>query len=155
MKWRLLVAAAVLWFMWKGAATDIQWPTPGGSDVIAKPDAAFLKYVQGVEVAGILPVDRVYLSQFYDALSWVMVRDGLRDRPVVVDTDKFATFHAGSLQLAIDRNKVGKYPGLGKAIDDAFKAAAGDEVVVIDEDKRAMLVAVCNALAWRFAIHGE
>ena len=83
------------------------------------------------------------------------MRDRLRTTPVIKTNEDFARFHAGSLQLAIDKGDVGKYPGLGKAIDQVFIDCLGDDVVPLGDDEHDMIIAATNALAWRFAIHGE
>ena len=57
----------------------------------------------GIRVNNILPKDRIYLSRFYDAMGWIIMRDSERDTPIISNTEKLSEFHAGSLQLAIDR----------------------------------------------------
>jgi hypothetical protein len=88
-------------------------------------------------------------------MAFVLLRDGDRPEPIISDTDKFVAFHAGSLQLAIDRKDVGKYDGLGAAIDEAFVGAVGADAVKVDAAVRARLVAASGVLSWTFSIHGE
>jgi len=63
--------------------------------------------------------------------------------------------HGGSLRLAINKSDVGKYDGLGEAIDMAFVKANGADVVKVDEKVRRNLVVACGVLSWTFSIHGE
>jgi hypothetical protein len=88
-------------------------------------------------------------------MAFVLLRDGDRDKPIIGNTDQFAVFHAGTLNLAIEKANVGKYPGLDRAIDMTFFNAAGAESAVIDADRRTKLVAACGVLSWVFRVHGE
>lgn len=153
--WRFFVAAALLFFAWKGNTIDLPWPPVDGGREIVKPEPETLAWVEDIPVEKMLPKDRLYLADLYDAMGWVILRDKLRDQPVLKTNEDFARFHAGSLQLSIDRGDVGKHPGLGKAVDQVFKDCIGTEVVQLDDDEFDILIAACNALAWRFSIHGE
>lgn len=155
---RIAVAAVLLLFAWKDSFVSITWPPPGIAAVdTPKPDRELLKWVE--EVAKVtprmLPTDRQHLAAFYDAMAFVLLRDGDRSQPIIADTDKFVAFHAGSLNLAIEKKKVGKYPGLDKAIDLTFFNAIGPESSPIDREKRNALVAACGVLSWAFGIHHE
>jgi hypothetical protein len=99
--------------------------------------------------------DRLFLSSFYDAMAFILFRDSQRSTPLITDTEKFAAFHAGSLQLAVDRKDVGKYDGLGAAIDEVFVNAVGPEVKQMTPDVRDRLVAACGLLAWSFGIQSD
>ena len=61
-------------------------------------------------------------------------------------------FHAGTLNLAIKRANVGKYAGLGEAIDQVFMQAVGPDQKKVAENTRARLVAACGTLAWTFQV---
>lgn len=152
------VAAVLLVFAWKGSELKISWPPAPLSDVrVPKPDPKLLVIAESVGkiLPRMTPTDRKYLANFYDAMAFVLLRDGDRESPIISDTDKFVTFHAGSLQLAIDRKDVGKYDGLGAAIDEAFVNAVGSDMVKVDATVRAKLVAASGVLSWTFSIHGE
>lgn len=153
-QWRVLVAVTLLFFAWKGDALDLPWPPSGGGRSVVEPEPETLRWVEDVPVNQMLPKDRLYLADLYDAMAWVITRDRLRTAPVLKTNEDFVAFHAGTLQLAIDRKEVGKYPGLGKAIDQVFVDCLGDDVVVLGDDEHDILIAACNALAWRFSIHG-
>lgn len=155
---RLAVAAVILVFAWKGSVLDVVWPPPPATVIDGPaPDARLLKWAEPLKpiVPTMLPADRLYLASLYDAMSFVMLRDGQRDPPIVSTTEKFANFHAGSLRLAIDKANVGKYPGLDAAIDEVFVQAGGPEVKAIDQDTRDALIAACQVLSWTFGIHRD
>ena len=152
------MAAGLVWFAWKGNVMDFDWPLdlPDAVEVDSeKPDEANLKLVEGVEVNSILYTDRVYLSAFYSAMAYVIRRDASLTPPVITSNEAFAELHAGSLRFAIDADEVGKYPKLGRQIDAAFIGAVGTDIVPMTDELRDKLVAVCEALAWRFDVGGD
>jgi len=155
---RWIVAAMLLFFTWRGAAMRLEWPPSGGTVVRAeKPQLADLKWAASVAkiVPKMMPADRLYLANFYEALRFILRRDAGRDKAILSDTTRFEAFHAGSLEAAIDRKDVGKYEGLGEAIDETFLAAAGSGVQEVTPEVRAKLEAACGVLSWVLSIHGE
>lgn len=166
----------VLLFIWRGDISTIIYPTqtPTLPSVVV-PDSSSKAITADIKVDGILPADRLYYSAFYDSLGLVLANDGERDTRIVDTTEKFRRFQAGSLDLAIEKKKVGIYPGLGEAIDKAFALAVwggdpanlrtpADVAKAIEEGltPRPMSKAVsdrirscCSALAWKFGINGE
>jgi hypothetical protein len=155
---RLIVAGVLLAFAWKGNEVTIPWPQPESSPATApQPSPAMLAMAAPVRefLAKMTPKDRLYLSNFYDAVRYVLLRDGERDEPIIADTKKFEAFHAGSLRLAVNKSDVGKYGELGDAIDKVFLDAVGADERPVDDDLRKKLVAACGALSWAFDIHGE
>lgn len=158
MKPRYIVAAMLLAFAWKGAVLEMQWPPLSAAAVSAPaPPPEALKWATSLRpiVSKITPRDRAYLANFYEAVAFILLRDADRPLPIISDTTKFEAFHAGSLDLAIDKKDVGKYDGLGAAIDEVFVAAAGAEVQSLDAAVRGKIVAACGVLSWTFTIHGE
>lgn len=158
MNLRYIVAVVLLVFAWKGSTLDIPWPPEPFQTINGpEPDAKLMKWAEPLKriVPKMLPADRQYLANFYDAMAFVLLKDGDRDPPIVSTTDQFVVFHANSLRLAIERAKVGKYPGLGEAIDEVFLNAAGAQAKAIDADTRSILVAACGVLSWSFAIHRD
>lgn len=155
---RIAVAALLLLFAWKDSFVSVSWPPTGVQlEDIPKPNSELLKW--GEQVAAIapkmLPGDRQHLASFYEAMQFILLRDGDRAQPIISDTDKFVAFHSGSLKLAIEKKKVGLYPGLDKAIDLTFIAAAGADSSQIDGKKRDELIAACGVLSWILGIHHE
>lgn len=156
--WRYLVVGVLLIFAWKGSSLSIPWPPENTDPTIPQPAPALLAWVEPVRpiAAKMLPKDRQYLSSLYDAMAFVLIRDGKRGPEAIISTtEKFVAFHASTLRLAIDRESVGKYPGLAQAIDQVFVSAIGAEVRAIGEADTAKLVGACNALSWVLKIHGE
>lgn len=156
---RWIVAGMLLFFAWRGATLKIQWPLAinGKTATLKQPDTADLKWAAEVKkvAARMTPKDRLYCSNFYAALQFVIQNDGDRDDPIISDTTKFQTLHSGSLDLAIKRGDVGKYAGLGEAIDQTFIAATGASAQSMTPAVRAKVTEACGVLAWTFAIHGE
>lgn len=155
---RHIVAVLLLAFAWKGASLEVPWPPgPVANIVTPKPEPALLVWAEPLRpiVSGMLPADRKYLANFYDAMVFVLMRDAGRDEPICSTVGKFAEFHAGSLQLAIDRQNVGKYPGLGEAIDQVFVNAVGADDVRLEASSRTKLTAACGVLSWVFQIHRD
>lgn len=150
MRARYAVAAVLLIFAWKDAASLIPWDK--GSPV--QPSAELKEIAKPLQqvLPRMTPKDRAYLASFYEAMGHILVNDGDRDTPIISDTDKFAAFHAGSLRLAVNRADVGKYDGLGEAIDMVFVAAAGADVQPLSPAVRSKLTAACGVLSWSFSI---
>lgn len=156
-EWRFIVAVVLLLFAWKGSSIRMDWP-PAPSTVIStpKPDKALLVWAEPLRkiLPSMLPADRQYLANFYDALAFVLIRDSKRSDPILKTTEDFAVFHGGSLEAAIDKEKVGVYPGLDEAVDQVFATAIGsDDVKVIDADTRTKLAAASGVLSWAFTVN--
>ena len=155
---RLIVAGVLLAFAWKGNEVTIQWPQPDIAPVNdPQPSPEMLRMAAPVRefLSKMTPKDRLYLSHFYDAVRYVLLRDGEREEPIIADTKKFEVFHAGSLRLAVNKSDVGKYGELGDAIDKVFLDAVGADEKPVDDELRQKLLAACGALSWVFNIHGE
>ena len=157
-QWRYVVAALLLVFAWKGSSLTIPWPpAPATNVVIPKPDNVLLEWVEPLKpiLPKMLVKDREYLASFYDAMTFILIRDGGRSKPIVDTTDKFVVFHAGSLQMAIDKANVGKYPGLGEAIDQTIVNAIGADVRALSPEDRTKLTAACSVLAYVFKVGND
>jgi len=158
MNWRFLVAAVLLWFAWRGADVTIPWPSSPTEEVGApKPPQEVLAWAEPLRpiLPKMLPADRQYLANFYDALAFVVLRDGDRELPIIGSTEQFANFHGGRLRLAIDKANVGKYPGLAEAIDEVYVRACGADVQKLEPAVRGRLVSACGVLSWTFSIGHE
>jgi hypothetical protein len=155
---RWIVAAVLLVFAWKGSDLTIPWPPAPANDTQSpKPPVELLVWAEPLRpiLPKMLPADRKYLSNFYDAMAFVVLRDGDRTPAIIGSTEQFANFHAGSLRLAIDKDNVGKYPGLAEAIDQTFLTAIGPEMKSVDAPTRSKLVSACAVLSWTFGIRGD
>lgn len=148
---RWIVAIAIVLFSWKGADLGLVWRRGAA---VEKPSDVAAEWSEPLKP--ILPKmvvsDRLYMASFYDAMKFVILNDGERSAPIISDTDKFALLHASSLNLAIKRQNVGKYKGLGEAIDQVFLSALGAEQRPLDAAGREKLVEACAALAWAFSV---
>lgn len=157
-QWRYAVAAILLVFAWKGSSVNLSWPpAPTPAVVIPKPQSVLIEWVEPLKpiLPKMLVKDREYLASFYDALSFVLIRDAGRDEPIVRTTSDFVAFHAGSLQLAIDKANVGKYPGLGEAIDLSIINAIGADQRALSAEDRTKLTAACSTLAYAFKVGAD
>lgn len=153
---RHIVAAVLLLFAWKGSELDLSWP-PAPNTTIAAPTPAkeFRQWADPVKalVPKMLPADRIYLAHLYDAMAFVLLRDRDRETPIIGTTEAFANFHGGTLDLAIDKAKVGRYPGLAEAIDQTFLTAVGtDEPRALTADEKQRLIVACGVLSYTFGI---
>lgn len=153
---RHIVAGLLILFAWKGNELDMVWPPAGRIDVVAPvPSPELQAWASELKpiAAKMLPSDRVYLSHLYDAMAFVLLRDKDRTDPIISTTEDFAAFHSGTLVLAIDKAKVGKYPGLAEAIDKAFFAALGtDEPRKMTDEEKGRLIVACGVLSHTFGI---
>jgi len=152
MRW--IVVLMLLFFSWKGVNLDLEWPPINHEVSSPKPADEFLGWAAPVRTiaAKMLPADRLYLSNLYEAMSFILLRDFDRDQPIIKTTDDFVTFHAGTLRLAIEKSNVGKYPGLAEAIDQTFLAALGADQKALDDKTKPRLIAACGALSWTIGI---
>lgn len=124
----------------------------GGGGILPTPEPVLPKPSVSVDLPleGIPAGRRAYFSDVYSSMALVLERDGKRAAPGVKTIIDFTALHASALQLSVDRDQVGVYPGLGEAIDAAFRENVGDENVPVDDGVRAKLAEVCRALAWEF-----
>lgn len=155
---RFLVAAVILYFAWSGGTLAVPWPQKSMPQAVARqPTTDQMKWAEPLAalLPKMLPQDRQYLSDFYTAMHFVVQQDGGRSKPIIGTTDAFVVLQAGSLNLAIEKAAVGKYPGLDDAIDQVFFAAAGAEPRTIDPATREQLLAGCAVLAKAFRVNGE
>lgn len=155
---RYIVAVVLLLFAWKGSELSTPWPpAPATSVDTPKPSPELLKLAEPLRpiLPRMLPKDRTYLASLYDALAYVLIRDGVREKPIVSSTEGFANFHAGTLRLAIDKAKVGQYAGLAEAIDQVYLAALGAEVRELSRADRDKLIAACGLLSWSFGVNRD
>ncbi len=152
---RYIAVALLLVFAWKGSELTALWPpAPLKAIDTPKPAPELLALAEPLRpiLPRMLPKDRQYLATLYDAMAYVILRDGDRDKPIINSNEQFAAFHAGTLRLAIDKAAVGKYPGLAEAIDQVYVAALGADVRELDQDARRRLIAACGVLSWSFGI---
>lgn len=144
-----LSVAVVLWFVWRGRVDSLLHPNDVPAVVAEAPDADGRAWTAGVEVANILPADRDYYGRYFDGLDWVVGNDGDHDTPIIDTNEKLRRFIAGSLDAAIEKKSVGKYPGLGESLDRAFALAASGVDVSTLTTPEAIEKAVQDGLAPR------
>jgi hypothetical protein len=153
--WSVAVGVVLLTFAWKGSALTIPWPPDkGGEVVMPQPEPVLLAWAEPLRpvLPRMLMKDREYLANFYDAMAFVLIRDAQRETPIVKTTGDFVLLHAGSLQMAIDKAAVGKYPGLGEAIDATFVNSIGADQRPLTTSERTKLTAACAVLSYVFRV---
>lgn len=179
---RGMIVAVALLFLWRQEAMDAirglaatpSPPAPAVGPLVPVSPAA-QAWASALKASAIQQEDRLYYSDFYAALRDVLSRDGEHDAPALDTTEKIRRAHSAALDMALERAKVGRYPGLGEAIDRALAlAAAGASAEdCADEDKvakaieegltprpvtkalRSRLIEACGALAAKFAAGGD
>ena len=153
---RFIVSAILLLFAWRGGVLDLKWPTSEklrvNTPVLSDEAKEWVQPVAAL-LPKILPADRKYINHFYDAFGSIIESDGQNESPLIYDTERLRRLHAGSLQFAIEKNKVGKYPGLAEAIDSVFFSALGAEVRPITSEDRATAIEAANAIAYAMQVN--
>ena len=144
-----LIVAVVLLFVWRDRIDSLVHPRDVPAVVAVAPDAEGRALTSSIKADGILPVDRDYYGRFFDSLDWVIGNDGDHDSPIVDTNEKLRRFIAGSLDAAIEKQMVGKYPGLGESLDRAFALAASGVDVSTLTTPEAVEKAVQDGLAPR------
>lgn len=138
---------------YKTAELDVLWPSPPATQIVSPmPSMTDRRRVAGVSVAGLSPHDRIYLSNFYDCLAFVVAKDAKKKPPDLQKVDDFLTLHNCSMTVAVDRNDLGLYPALVTQVWTAIALAIGGDVIEYKSADRKKLVTILGALAWRFAI---
>lgn len=136
---RAIIVAVVLFFLWRGKIDTLlhRRNDPARPPLVVVDDLA-RAWARDVSVDSILPADRAYYSDFFDSLVWILLNDGNHDTPILDTNEKLRRFYAGSLDLAIEKKAVGKYPGLGESLDRAFALAASgiDPATLVTEEAR-------------------
>jgi len=112
-------------------------PTP--EPVVAvEPDAEIVKILETASTA-----DKRRIGDVYAGMKAVLTRDGGKR---VSTTEKFADFHANTLQLAVN-HQPGTYPNLDVAIDRVFKTIVGtDDVLPTNDDTLKKLLTACDVV---------
>jgi hypothetical protein len=94
-------------------------------------------------LADAAPEDRSRISGIYDALAFVLKRDGAK---LITTTEQWALLQANTLQKAIETP--GEYPDLDVAIEAVFARAIGtDDVVSVTPEVEQKLVTACETIA--------
>jgi hypothetical protein len=142
-----IIVAVVLLFAWRDRIDGLVHPRDVPAVAVTVPDADAKAWTSGIKADGVLPVDRSYYGGFFDALDWVIGNDGEHDAPIIDTNEKLRRFIAGSLDAAIEKQMVGKYPGLGESLDRAFALAASNVDVSTLTSPEAIEKAVSEGLA--------
>lgn len=113
-------------------------PTPPAPEPVAavEPDAEIVKILANASAS-----DKRRIGDVYAGMKAVLTRDGGKR---VSTTEKFADFHANTLQLAVN-HQPGTYPNLDVEIDRVFKTTVGtDDVLPTNADTLKKLLTACD-----------
>lgn len=152
------MADVVLAFAWKGAVVSLRWPPAHLPELRSpKPSREILEYAAPLRsvLPSTIPSDREYFSAFYDAMAFVLIKDGQRDLPIIGDTDQFHWFHAGSIRLFTESRGVGADFRLPDAASETFANACGVSTSPMTPGVRARLAAACGILSYAIEIHRD
>lgn len=143
----LLIAAA-----W-GKVPLPQLPAARVQVTVETPSAEMQTLVQPIAEAlrGASPVDRALWAEVWTKAATVAAGDAVTTEVVFTDTRSLRAFT--SLAIDIAWRRIGQHvPGsnelLRKAVEAAYGAAVGTDVVPVTADLRGRYVAFCKAVAW-------
>lgn len=150
---KLLLAAAIIAVglfsnQLKDIDWDIKWPTDNDNSVVVvdEPSLEFQDMVKPIMEFGISPEDAAQIAPYFAEAASVVENDP----GFLKTTGQFRDFNvmAGQLHFSGIDVDTTSYPGLGDAVDAAIIAAIGKENEAMDDEKRADLVAILEAISW-------
>ncbi len=100
---------------------------------------------------GASPVDRALWAEVWTKAATVAAGDAVTTEVVFTDTRSLRAFTALAVDIAwrrIGQHVPGSNESLRKAVEAAYGAALGSDVVPVTADLRGRYVAFCRAVAW-------
>ena len=100
---------------------------------------------------GVSPVDRALWAEVWTKAATVAAGDAVTTEVVFTDTRSLRAFTALAVDIAwrrIGQHVPGSNESLRKAVEAAYGAALGSDVVPVTADLRGRYVAFCRAVAW-------
>ncbi len=100
---------------------------------------------------GASPVDRALWAEVWNKAATVAAGDAVTTEVVFTDTRSLRAFTALAVDIAwrrIGQHVPGSNESLRKAVEAAYGAALGSDVVPVTADLRGRYVAFCRAVAW-------
>jgi hypothetical protein len=111
---------------------------------ITEPSLENKELVKPITETEISQEDAKLISSFYLELADVIDKDDT----IIDSTGQFRNLNTFAGVLHFDTSLLGKYDSLGENIDSAIVNAIGKQDAPMDEDKRADLIEILNAVAW-------
>lgn len=88
-------------------------------------------------LAGVSAADAAVLRQFHAAVADIVVRDGQAKQPVIKTVFDLQARYGHALSMAFESTgMVGRYPGLGKRLDEYLLSAVGNKDVPLTPELR-------------------
>jgi hypothetical protein len=116
----------------------------GSVYTITEPSLENKELVKPITEIEISQEDAKLISSFYLELADVIGKDDT----IIDSTGQFRNLNTFAGVLHFDTSLLGKYDSLGENIDSAIVNAIGKQDAPMDEDKRADLIEILNAVAW-------
>ncbi len=105
----------------------------------------------GNALASLGPVDRALWAQAWTKAGVVVAADGVTTEVAFTDTRSLRAFTSLALDIAwrrIGKHQPGEIPGLRDAVEEAYNAAIGRDVVPVDASVRQRFDDFAKAIAW-------
>jgi hypothetical protein len=102
-------------------------------------------------LANLNPADRALWAQTWTKAGVVVAGDAVTTEVAFTDTRSLRAFTALALDIAwrrIGRHQPGEIPGLRDAVEEAYNAAIGRDVVPVDSSMRQRFKDFAEAIAW-------
>lgn len=102
-------------------------------------------------LASLNPADRALWAQTWTKAGVVVAGDAVTTEVAFTDTRSLRSFTALALDIAwrrIGRHQPGEIPGLRDAVEEAYNAALGRDVVPVDASMRQRFDDFAEAVAW-------
>ncbi len=102
-------------------------------------------------LASLGPVDRALWAQAWTKAGVVVSADGVTTEVAFTDTRSLRAFTSLALDIAwrrIGKHQPGEIPGLRDAVEEAYNAAIGRDVVPVDASMRQKYDDFAKAIAW-------
>jgi hypothetical protein len=102
-------------------------------------------------LASLNPADRALWAQTWTKAGVVVAGDAVTTEVAFTDTRSLRAFTALALDIAwrrIGRHQPGEIPGLRDAVEEAYNAAIGRDVVPVDASMRQRFKDFAEAIAW-------
>jgi hypothetical protein len=128
-------------------------PTAPARVTVDKPSDEMQRLVTPIAEAlrGASPVDRALWAEVWTKAATVAAGDAVTTEVVFTDTRSLRAFTALAVDIAwrrIGQHVPGSNESLRKAVEAAYGAALGVDVVPVTADLRGRYVAFCKAVAW-------
>jgi hypothetical protein len=150
---RLAAIALLLAAAWGKVPLPTLPASPVAPVAVETPSSEMQKLVQPIADAlrGASAVDRALWAEVWNKAATVAAGDAVTTEVAFTDTRSLRAFTALAVDIAwrrIGQHVPGSNEALRKAVESAYGAAVGTDVVPVTADMRGRYVALCKAVAW-------